>query len=196
LKDRWDDERDPLAALRAGDRGPFEAFVARETRTFLGFFLRLGARREEAEDLTQEVFLKLYRSREGYMARERFAPYAFRVARNAWIDRRRRTAAQPRIVDGRAGENENDDERASFIDELPANAGGPERGLEKREGTERVHRALSELSAPHRAVFELGVLQELPYSEIAGLLSIPVGTVKSRMFQAVRLLRDDLAPSV
>ena len=186
MKDRWEDERDPLAALRAGDPGPFEAFVADETRTFLAFFLRLGARQEEAEDLTQDVFLKLYRSSEGYQARERFVPFAFRVARNAWIDRRRRAAARPRVAE------ETEDGRAPLVEEVPTTEGNPERGLVQREGADRVRRALGELSESHRAVFELGVLQELSYAEIAEVLSIPVGTVKSRMFHAVRRLRDIL----
>ena len=57
MKGTWDDDRDPLAALRRGDPRLFEAFVGSETATFLRFFLRLGAGLHEAEDLVQEVFL-------------------------------------------------------------------------------------------------------------------------------------------
>ncbi|MEM8713369.1 MAG: sigma factor, partial [Planctomycetota bacterium] len=98
MKDSWDGERDPLAALLKGRQGPFEAFVRAETRTLLGFFARLGAGRSEAEDLTQETFLKLYRlavpdlslaprgtsgtpSAPAYQARGQFRGFAFRVAR-------------------------------------------------------------------------------------------------------------------
>jgi DNA-directed RNA polymerase specialized sigma24 family protein len=95
LKGTWDDDRDPLAALRRGDPALFEAFVERESASLHRFFLRLGAGRQEAEDLVQEVFLKLYRSAPGYDARSAFGAYALRVARNAWIDRRRRRGVRP-----------------------------------------------------------------------------------------------------
>ena len=58
MRETWDSEHDPLVALRGGDAGPFEAFVTSETATFLGFFLRLGASRPEAEDLVQDLFMK------------------------------------------------------------------------------------------------------------------------------------------
>ena len=115
MKDLWDGERDPLAALVEGRTGPFEAFVEAETSTFLGFFGRLGARRSEAEDLTQETLLKLFRlasasipgsasvpsaGAASYEARGQFRGFAFRVARNVWIDRGRKRSTEPLVVDG------------------------------------------------------------------------------------------------
>ena len=179
LKDTWDSERDPLVSLRAGDPGPFEAFVTCETPTFLAFFGRLGATRGEAEDLAQEVFLKLFRTADNYRSRGRFAAYAFRVARNAWIDRRRRWAGQPEVEAVDLAHQGGEDEE-------------PGAGLARREEVARLRQALAALPEHHRLVFELGVVQELPYGEIAEALEIPVGTVKSRMFHAVRKLREVL----
>lgn len=184
MKGSWDGDRDPLAALRRGDPRLLEAFVAAETGTFLRFFRRLGASLHEAEDLVQEMFLKLYRSAPTYDARSAFGAYALRVARNAWIDRRRRRGARP---DG------------PQLDEVEATAGaGAERielcadpalSSERREELERVARALAHLSAAHAEVIELAIVQALPYAQIAQVLEIPVGTVKSRVFHAVRHLR-------
>ena len=101
LKDPGQGTGDPLVALREGDPGPFEAFVTSETGRFLGFFGRLGASRSEADDLVQETFLKLFRlasqhaAGADYAAQGRFEAYAFRVARNVWIDRSRRRSVQP-----------------------------------------------------------------------------------------------------
>jgi len=188
LKGSWDDERDPLAALRGGNRGPFEEFVRSEAGTLLRFFQRHGASLAEAEDLAQEVFLKLYRSAPTYSAQSRFSSYVLRVARNAWIDRRRRRAVRPEgpsLDEAAAGS-------ASLLEILPAT--GPEvgRGAEVREERERVQAALAHLPESHAVVVELALVQGRPYAEISELLGIPVGTVKSRVFHALRKLREQL----
>lgn len=181
VKGSWDEGLDPLSALRGGDSSRFEAFVKAETGTFVGFFLRQGAERAEAEDLTQEVFLRLFRSSTNYDARDRFSAFTWRVARNAWIDRKRR-----RVFRGEGGE----DERGRFGGDLQDEHEGTLDGLERNEEAGKVHSALAKLSESHRLVFELGVVQELPYATISDMLEVPVGTVKSRMFHAIRKLRE------
>jgi len=175
----WEFDSDPLIALQGGDKGPFEDFVRRHTRLFFAFFRRQGAGPHHAEDLTQDVFLKLYNQASRYRPEERFSAFCMRVARNVWIDDRRRAASrrarlevageQPREVDPAIGPLES----AALMDE-----------------GQRMRRALTQLPETHRMVFELGVLQELGYAEVGELLGIPVGTVKSRMYHAVRKLRD------
>jgi len=185
LKGTWDADRDPLAALRGGDASLFEDFVRREAGPLTGFFVRLGAGADEAEDLAQETFLKMFRARDTYQPRERFTAYAYRVARNAWVDRVRKSAARPRAAAG----------WDPGLDGPPAEERIPDRGAEVgrelglREEAARLTAALTQLSEAQRAVFELGVVQELSYPEISAALEIPVGTVKSRMFHAVRKLR-------
>ena len=190
MKGTWDDHRDPIRALP--DPALFEEFVRTETRTFLGFFRRLGAAPEEAEDLVQEVFLRLYHRASSYQPQERFGAYAFRTARNAWIDLQRRRASRPGHLSldaaspdpGPAGRNGAFHERLATDDPTPAE------GAARREDAGRLRAALACLPEHHRLVFELGVLQELSYAEIGAILDIPVGTVKSRMFHAVRKLRE------
>jgi RNA polymerase sigma-70 factor (ECF subfamily) len=185
LKDPWDLERDPLTARREGDASPFEAFVRSSTATFLAFFGRLGASAAEAEDLVQDLFLKLFRYSETYEPQGRFGAYAFRVARNAWIDRGRRRASRPAEAAGSMGVEEESPEQVSGVEE-------PGVRLARHEEAEALRAALAELPDKHRLVFELGILQELPYADISAALEIPVGTVKSRMFHAVRKLREAL----
>src|SRR5262245_8807651 len=171
-------ETDPLSALRAGDSRPFEGFVRSRTRTLVAFFRQRGAAPGRAEDLTQEVFLKLYQSAERYEPRERFAAYCFRVARHVWIDDCRRGAARVSPV------------LAADVELEPvAPRVDPSAELSRAEEEGGLRELLAQLSPAHRTVFELAVLGELSYGEIAALLSIPVGTVKSRMFHAVRRLR-------
>jgi len=194
LRGSWDDERDPLAALRGGDRGPFEQFVRSEAATLLRFFQRHGASLGEAEDLAQEVFLKLYRSAPTYRAQSRFSSYVLRVARNAWIDRRRRRAVRPEgpSLDEASGGNEASDGNASLLELLPGSDPEVSRRAERREERERVQAALAHLPESHSIVIELALVQQRPYAEISELLGIPIGTVKSRVFHALRKLREIL----
>jgi len=188
LKGSWDDERDPLAALRGGNREPFEEFVRSEAATLLRFFQRHGAALGEAEDLAQEVFLKLYRSAPTYTAQSRFSSYVLRVARNAWIDRRRRRAVRPEgpSLDEAA------EGSASLLELLPGSEPEVSRRAERLEEREQVRAALAHLPESHAVVVELALVQQRPYAEISELLGIPVGTVKSRVFHALRRLREIL----
>ncbi|MBL4771048.1 MAG: sigma-70 family RNA polymerase sigma factor [Planctomycetes bacterium] len=177
---------DPLVALAAGDVGPFEEFVRGQTPLFLAFFRRLGAGPADAEDLTQEVMLRLFKSADRYQTSGRFEAFAFRVARNAWIDRRRKASVRPQAARGGGGD---DDELPDPLDLLTSREPSPESAAESQETQESLFAALAQLSNDHREAFRLGVLEKVPYSEIAQHLKVPVGTVKSRVFHAVRHLR-------
>lgn len=189
-------ENDPLEALRSGDPGPFEDFVRRHARQLVGFFVRLGAGAHEAEDLTQEVFLRLHRAAAAYRPRERYQAYVMRIARNAWIDRTRRRAARPELRSvGSSGGDSGTASAAAALDVgalLPTSEPGPGDRATLREEAARVQAAVAELSDAQRMAFELGVIQGLPYEEIGRLLDVPVGTVKSRVFTAVRRVRAKL----
>lgn len=176
--DRWNLPSDPLLALRAGDPGPFEDLVRNHARTLVAFFRQRGASLGRAEDLAQEVFLKLYRSAERYQPEERFGAFLFRVARNAWIDECRRRGVRPEASS-----------TSGLEDELPSMPEDPAGRASTEEEAARVLELVAALPETHRAVFELAVLGEMAYDEIAATLGIPEGTVKSRMFYAVRRLR-------
>ena len=229
MRTDWDSQEDPLAALREGDPRPFEAFVRGHARTLFAFFRHQGAGTHKAEDLAQEVFLKLYHHAPRYRAQERFTAFCFRIARNVWIDDRRRSGVRPRSISldgdgafappgGASGAKSAPGSPGSLSpgsfgssdppgkSSVPSAGSGPADGLAETgtsdpehwasvaEEAERVRTALQALPELHRQVFELGVVQELPYPEIASRLGIPVGTVKSRMYHAVRKLRELLEP--
>ncbi|MEZ6017465.1 MAG: sigma-70 family RNA polymerase sigma factor [Planctomycetota bacterium] len=193
---RHDDGGDPLAALAEGDPAPFEAFVTTETPHLLAFFHHLGARRMEAEDLVQDTFLKLFQSSDHYRPDGRFRGYAYRIARNAWIDRARRQAHSPlrEERESNGGPRQPSALEATIDRSVP----DPPTALERREGRSQLMAALAALPEAQRLAFELGVVRELPYVEVATALEVPVGTVKSRVFHAVRRLREllgDAAPA-
>jgi len=181
--DRWQLPIDPLLALQHGETAPFESFVRSHARTMMAFFQQRGAPPGRLEDLAQEVFLRLHQGAARYRPEERFSSYCFRIARNVWIDECRRVGVRPELA--RGGEDELEVEPiAPPVDPLAS--------LVEGEESEAVQRLLATLPEAHRAVFELAVLGELSYGEIGAQLSIPLGTVKSRMFYAVRRLRAEL----
>lgn len=188
MRPDWEASPDPLTLLQQGHSAAFETFVSQASATFLGFFRRLGAQPGEAEDLTQELFLRLLRAASWYRADGRFSAFCFRIARNLWIDQERRRAARPVPRPGEGDITDWPDPRSA--DQRPWEA------MEQAEQGRRLLQALGELSTAHRLVFELAVVQERPYAEIASLLEIPVGTVKSRVFYCLKHLRTRLAPAL
>ena len=192
MKGTWEADRDPLTALQAGNPGLFEEFVRTEAVTFIGFFRRQGAERAEAEDLAQEVFVKLFRSAPTYQHRGAFRSFALRVARNAWVDRRRRHSVLPPM------QSLSEPNAPSSVDapvtrlRLVSKERDVSETLSAHEDSQRLLAALATLPPAHAIVFELAVVQGLPYADIAAELAIPVGTVKSRVFNALRKLREAL----
>ncbi|MEZ5974178.1 MAG: RNA polymerase sigma factor [Planctomycetota bacterium] len=176
---------DPLDALVAGDPVPFQAFVARQTPLMVAWFRRAGARPSDAEDLTQDVMLRLFRNAETYASQGRLEGFAFRVARNAWIDHCRKEGLR---TPARGG----DDDGFEAVPERAGQESSPAVALEHSELRQDLFAAIAGMGDTQREAFRLGVLEERPYSEIAELLGIPVGTVKSRVFHAMRFLRERL----
>ena len=141
-------------------------------KNLLNFFARQGVQHSECEDLLQETYLRLWKYRDAYEPTAKLSTFLFLLARQVWIDDlRRRTRRETREESWGEGHE----------DVVPP----PEHGVRGD-----VLWALSRLSPPLRDVVELGVLRDLPYAEVAGILGIPVGTVKSRMSNALRKLKE------
>ena len=186
MRERWDGKRDPLAALAVGRPELFEEFVTTEVGSLLGFFRRLGAGPGEVEDLVQETVLKLFRGAQNYQPSGRFEAYAFRAARNVWIDSRRRAAVRERTTP------ESEEAVLPLVEDAPGREPEPFEELQLEERSKALYAAVRRLDAIHREAFELGVMQGLPYIEVSELLGVPVGTIKSRVYNAVQRLREDL----
>ena len=169
------DDATLMARVRDDDRDAFAVLVQRHQKMLLNFFARSGVQ-YDCEDLVQQTFLRLYRYRDRYVASAKFTTFLFLLARQVWIDELRRRKRQERLIDGLAAEP------------LPEQI-APEAADAGAAGGLDLQSALASLPEGLRQVVELGVYQDLPYAEIAEILSIPVGTVKSRMFNALAKLR-------
>lgn len=173
---------DLLARFRDGDRAAFDAIVAEYQDRLIQFFYRLSWDLARAEDLTQSLFLKLLRGVRGYRPEGKLSTYLFRIATNLWIDHYRASRPHARFYSL--------DQALLDGFEPSSNAPDPSDCATDVEEKRRLRDGLERLSEPHRLVFELAVYQELPYGQVADVLGIPVGTVKSRMHNSVRALRE------
>lgn len=154
------------------DRRAFKELVQRHQKKILNFYYRSGVQ-FDCEDLVQKTFLRLYRSRTRYRRSAKLTTFLFLMARQVWIDELRKRSRFKRLKS----------EFAEHSDDyvLPDNP--------QSDARMDLAQALSRLPDKMRMVVELGAYQGLAYAEIAEIMEIPVGTVKSRMFNALRKLR-------
>lgn len=176
---------DLLVRYRDGDRGAFRELVDQFQDRMLQFFFRLCWSREAAEDLTQDLFLRLLQASQRYRPQGKLEHLIWRTATNLWIDHARARRPKHR----RAASLE------LLLPVLEDEAAQPLQLVLLDEERLAVRHGLQQLSDAHRLVIELAVNQELPYREIGELLDIPVGTVKSRMHHAIAALRRMLDPT-
>ena len=170
-----------------GDEGAWEELVRQHTRQVYGLCYRFTGSGAEAQDLTQEVFLRVFRTLKTFRSAEgSFGTWLARVARNLLIDHYRRTR-QERVTDPIEGQLKVLEEKGASAAERPDHA------VAGREASEILQAALQKLSPDLREAVILRDLQEMEYREIAEVLGIPEGTVKSRInrgrAELARLLR-------
>jgi RNA polymerase sigma-70 factor (ECF subfamily) len=183
------DPVDPDAELvgrwQAGDASAFETLVRRHERPVYRLALRMLGNREEAEDVTQDALLSLHRHGHRFRRESRFSTFVYRVAANAALNRRRtlgRSRTRERLLA----------ERQSGGFELPSAPRDPADAVEGAEVQDRVQEALQSLPTDLRMAVVLYDIEGLAYGEIARVLEVPEGTVKSRIHRARSALRERL----
>lgn len=180
--EKLSDEELMVLVREQNSTAAFTLLVDRYQTLLLNFFLHWGVK-YDCEDLVQQTFLRLYRYRRRYEVKARFKTFVLIMARHIWYDEWRRRARRERLVDALAAEPKLDYQEANSASASVGAAGDLD-----------LECALATLPLAMRQVIELGVYQDLPYAEIAEILEIPVGTVKSRMFNALARLRNLLNP--
>ncbi len=170
--------------IRQAARGSVEAYnllVSRWEKRIYNYLLRIAGNREDALDLTQDVFLKAYQSLRKLDDPERFAPWLYRIAHNEAYSMFRKRRPESDVEDA---------EPAPVGAEVMV--GGS--SVFPIELTLAVNGALSRLSSDQREAVVLKIYQGFKFEEMAEILSCPVSTVKSRLYTALELLKAELAP--
>jgi len=163
----------------AGEDAAWEELVRLHTRRVYGLCYRFTGREHTAEELSQEVFLRVFRALPTFRSTEgSFSTWLARLTRNLLIDHYRRTR-NDRVTDSLDAELPGADQ--DVASSISASAPRPDAALAGREASELLQSALARLSPDLRETIILRDLQDREYREIAGILSIPEGTVKSRL---------------
>ena len=143
-------------------------------KNLLNFFWRQGVSISEGEDLVQETYMRLWNYRRSYKPTAKLSTFLFLLARQVRIDALRRQTSRAEREESWVRERPECDNPPAFC------------------AREDVRWAVAQLSEPLQEVVELGVFQDLPYAEVGEILGIPVGTVKSRMSNALKKLKEVL----
>lgn len=175
-----------MVAFQGNDPQAFDELLCRYQRMLANYFYKQCYDRTLAQDLVQETFLRILRSASRYRPEAKFKTFLFTVARNLWIDHHRSRKAAPRTV---SADQPWGEDGGRLADAVPSGETSAERRIEDHEAAGLVRKALEELPEGQREVWILAIDQGLKQREIAELLDIPLGTVKSRMNTAVTRLR-------
>ncbi len=174
------DERDLIARSCAGDLDAFDSLVRAHQERIYNLAYRLTGNREDATDAAQEAFVRAYQALPRFRQASAFSTWLYRIATNAALDLVRRRPAIP-PVELTADHPARDD---------------PEAEAQRRETHRRVHAALGHLPPEYRAAVVLRDLQGLEYEEVARVLQVPIGTVRSRISRGREALRAQLTDLV
>lgn len=176
-----------VQATLDGDHDAYGALVERYQGRLVNYLYRLVRNTDDAHDVAQEVFIKVYRALDRFDPRYRFSTWLFRVGQNAAIDRirkrRLKLVSLHRQDDGEEGRDW----------ELPSPDRGPYREVRNLERGEAIHRAIANLPDEYRELISLRHFGELSYDEIAQLKEMPLGTVKNKLFRGRQMLKEQLA---
>jgi len=167
-----------MQKIREGDLSKMAVLFERHHRALFRYFLRLSGNREFSEDLVQDVFVRMLKYRHTYQDGNPFKAWMYQVARNAHLDGVQKRKGEVPLAAEVGGEQP---EPAS-VDPDPGEI------LRRRQDLTLLRRALAALPAEKREVLVLSRFQNLKYEEIATILSCEVGTVKVRVYRAIKAL--------
>ncbi len=185
---QWTDEQLVDKYLHEQRPEHFEALMRRYERELFTFLRRFLGSVQHAEDVFQGTFLSVHLRISQFEPGKRFRPWLYAIASNKAIDfMRRNKRHQATSLDGVSKQNDADEALAGRI---PSREATPEEIALRSETNSRVRLAVSQLNEQTQQLIQLAFYQSLKYADIAEILDIPVGTVKSRVFTAMRKLNE------
>lgn len=176
--DRDTSDSDLVERARSGEPEAFQQLAERHSATVFRCAVSLGQDRQLAEDLTQETWLEAWRSIARFDGRCRFSTWLYGILRHRYLKALRRDDRRPLPS-----------QALSDADVAPPARSDPVQPTERAEAAERIREAVSRLPDEHRPVIELRFFAGASLDEIAALLGIPLGTVKSRLHNGLEKLR-------
>ena len=184
-------DQEVVVLARAGRDAAYRELIRRYERPVFSLIYRMVRDRELAEDLTQETFVKALNAIESYRPEFKFSSWIFKIANNAAIDQLRRRELNTLSLDGSPNAETADAVEATALQVSDRNE-TPREELEARELGGAIEIAIAGLRPEYRACILLRHVEGRPYEEIAEMLSLPLGTVKTYIHRARNELREAL----
>lgn len=173
-------EEQLIRRAQQGDNGAFEELLLLHQKKVYNLCLRMNANPDDALDLSQEAFLRAWRSLGQYQFEASFSTWLFRLTSNICIDFLRRKKRRQETSLTESYDDSDEGAELSVPDAQP----GPEQQAITNETKIELARAMEQLSPEHREILQLRVIEDLQYEQIADILGVRVGTVKSRLARA------------
>ncbi len=178
-----------MLRVKAGDDAAFNLLVEKFRRPMIGFMYRMTHNAATAEELAQEVFLRVYRSRASYEANAKFTTWLYRIATNLAVNNARDTRHErPEVT---VNIDESDDETGLTVD-VPDSSLNAEQEILRRERLAAIKRHVQSLPERQRMAVLMHKYQNMDYKQIAGVLHLSESATKSLLFRAYETLREKL----
>ena len=178
-----------MLRVKAGDQSAFDYLVQKYRRSLVSFMYRMARNPAAAEDLAQEVFLRVYRSRGTYEASAKFTTWLYRIATNLAVNHARDTRHErPEVT---VSLDEPDEETGTRL-EVPDSALGAEQAMVRRERVLAIRRKVGALPERQRLAVIMHKYQQMDYKQLAEVLKLSESATKSLLFRAYETLREQL----
>jgi len=185
-------DQDIVALARAGEEGAYRELIRRYERPLFSLLYRMVRDRELAEDLAQETFIKALNAIESYRPEFKFSSWIFKIANNAAIDHLRRRELDTLSLDGSPHAETPEAVEATAL-QIGDRQESPLDAVEARELGGQIEQAIAQLRPEYRSCILLRHVEGRAYEEIAEILNLPLGTVKTYIHRARNELRQALA---
>jgi RNA polymerase sigma-70 factor (ECF subfamily) len=176
-----------------GDESAFRELIRRYQRPIFSIIYRMVRDRELAEDLAQETFIKVLNAIDSYRPEHKFSSWIFKIANNAAIDHLRRRELETLSLEGAPDALTTERQEATAL-QVRDRTESPLEELEARELGSQIEEAIAGLRPEYRSCIMLRHVEGRAYEEIAEILGLPLGTVKTYIHRARAELRDQLGP--
>jgi len=185
-------DHDLVALAASGSEKAYRELLDRYQRPVFSLIYRMVRDRERAEDLAQETFVKVFNHIGSFNPKYKFSSWIFKIASNLTIDAIRKKDLETVSLDGSRNASTQDEIDATRIT-VESRDENPEEFLEAKELGQEIERAIGELRPEYRTAILLRHVEGRPYEEIAEIMGIPLGTVKTYIHRARGELRETLA---
>jgi RNA polymerase sigma-70 factor, ECF subfamily len=185
-------DHDLIALAASGSEKAYRELLDRYQRPVFSLIYRMVRDREKAEDLAQETFVKVFNHIDSFNPKYKFSSWIFKIASNLTIDAIRKKDLETVSLDGSRNASTPDEIDATRIT-VESRDENPEEFLEAKELGEEIERAIGELRPEYRTAILLRHVEGRPYEEIAEIMGVPLGTVKTYIHRARGELRETLA---